>query len=159
MRGNHQRILIDIGIGRLPARTVDEAQHMVDKIVFYTESKSTFGSWRNWVALVADDPEHGRATFQSQTSTIAELADSLSPEFNFQKIYLDGYKQESGSGGERYPDAVQDISERIRQGALMMYYIGHGGELGWAHERVLEIPTINKWSNRTKFAIVCYGYL
>ncbi|GAB5538934.1 MAG: type IX secretion system sortase PorU [Salibacteraceae bacterium] len=141
--------LIDIGIGRLPARTKNEAQQMVSKILNYSNNSSaTLGDWRNWVALVADDPENKRATFQTQSSTIAELADSLSPEFNFQKIYMDGYKQVTGSGGERYPDVSEAISERVRKGALLMYYIGHGGELGWAHERVLEVPVINKWSNK-----------
>jgi hypothetical protein len=28
-----------------------------------------------------------------------------------------------------------------------MNYTGHGGELGWAHERVLEISDINNWNN------------
>jgi len=28
-----------------------------------------------------------------------------------------------------------------------MTYIGHGGELGWAHERVLEVEDINGWTN------------
>ena len=139
--------LIDIAIGRLPARTKLEAEQMVNKILHYTESKGTFGDWRNSVALVADDPEGGRADFQDQCSILGDLADSLSPEFNIHKIFLDAFTQVAGSGGERYPDAADAISERVRKGALMMYYIGHGGELGWAHERVLEVPTINKWEN------------
>ena len=139
--------LVDISIGRLPARNRTEAQRMVEKIKNYSTSKSTFGDWRNMVTLVADDPEGFRADFQEQSSTLGALADSLSPEFNIQKIYLDAYKQVSGSGGERYPDAAEAISKRVGKGALMMYYIGHGGELGWAHERVLEVPTINKWDN------------
>lgn len=139
--------LIDIAIGRLPARTKEEAQRMVDKIKHYNYSEKTFGDWRNRITLVADDPEGGRAEFQNQSSTIGDLADSLSPELNVRKVYLDAYKQESGSGGERYPEAREDISEHVDKGTLMMYYIGHGGELGWAHERVLEVPTINKWEN------------
>jgi hypothetical protein len=139
--------LIDIAIGRLPARTKLEAEQMVNKIIHYTDSKGTFGDWRNSIALVADDPEGGRDEFQDQCSILGELADSLSPEFNVHKIYLDAYTQVAGSGGERYPEAAAAISERVRKGALMIYYIGHGGELGWAHERVLEVPTINKWEN------------
>lgn len=139
--------LVDISIGRLPARSRSEAQRMVEKIKHYTTSKSTFGDWRNVISLVADDPEGFRADFQDQSNTLGELADSLSPEFNIQKIYLDGYKQIAGSGGERYPDAANAITNRVNKGALMMYYIGHGGELGWAHERVLEVATINKWDN------------
>jgi hypothetical protein len=139
--------LIDIGIGRLPARTKSEAEQMVNKIKYYTESKKTFGDWRNSVTLVADDPESRNDEFQRQTSTLGSLADSLSPEFNIHKIYLDAFKQVAGSGGERYPDASKAIDGRIRKGTLLMYYIGHGGELGWAHERVLEVPSINKWEN------------
>ena len=33
-----------------------------------------------------------------------------------------------------------------------MTYIGHGGELGWAHERVLENSDINGWTNFSKLA-------
>jgi hypothetical protein len=30
---------------------------------------------------------------------------------------------------------------------LIVNYTGHGGVLGWAHERVLELPDINSWTN------------
>jgi hypothetical protein len=33
------------------------------------------------------------------------------------------------------------------KGSLIVNYTGHGGEGGWAHEKVLDIPTINKWDN------------
>lgn len=141
--------LLDVATGRLPARSKQEAERMVDKIVHYATSPQTFGDWRNWVALVADDadPRDGFTFMSPQCNTIADMIDTLSPQFNVQKIYLDAYKQVSGSGGERYPDASNAIDERLRKGALMMYYVGHGGELGWAHERVLEVAAINKWSN------------
>jgi hypothetical protein len=32
-------------------------------------------------------------------------------------------------------------------GGLVVNYTGHGGEGGWAHESVLDIPTINSWTN------------
>jgi len=35
----------------------------------------------------------------------------------------------------------------VEQGALIMNYVGHGGVLGWAHARVLEIPAIKSWTN------------
>lgn len=140
--------LLDIATGRLPARSKSEAQKMVNKILHYTKQPSTLGDWRNWVALVADDADPSdRFMFMTQSNTIAESIDSLNPSSNVQKIYMDAYKQVSGSGGERYPDASDAIDERLRKGALVIYYIGHGGELGWAHERVLEVSAINKWEN------------
>ena len=33
--------------------------------------------------------------------------------------------------------------------ALLVNYVGHGGEVGLAEERVVTIPQINSWSNIT----------
>jgi hypothetical protein len=63
------------------------------------------------------------------------------------KIYLDAYPQLSTPGGERYPDAAEAIDRQVREGALIVNYIGHGGERGWTHERVLNTTTIREWDN------------
>ena len=60
---------------------------------------------------------------------------------------MDAYEQVSTPSGERYPKVTQDINTRVDRGALMMNYIGHGGELGLAHERILKIADINSWKN------------
>lgn len=146
--GESQYDFLDIGIGRLPARSRKEAEDMVNKIVGYSNTTSSFGEWRNDVAFVADDADPGdRFTFMRDFESLGTLIDEGSPEFVVRKIYMDSYKQVVGSGGERYPEGADGISERVDKGALMMYYIGHGGELGWGHERFLEVPTINKWDN------------
>ena len=59
--------------------------------------------------------------------------------YNINKIYLDAYQQVSSSGGQRYPDVRQAIVDNVNKGALIMHYYGHGGEVGWAEERVLEL--------------------
>jgi hypothetical protein len=69
------------------------------------------------------------------------------PVINIDKIYLDAYPQISNSGGARYPDANKALNLRVERGTLIMNYMGHGGELGWAHERVLEISDILNWKN------------
>ena len=48
--------LVDIGIGRLPVRSVAEAQNAVNKIKHYYD-RSTYGAWRNWVAFMGDDED------------------------------------------------------------------------------------------------------
>ncbi|HVU58914.1 MAG TPA: C25 family cysteine peptidase, partial [Puia sp.] len=48
------RSLLDIGVGRIPARTAAEASAVVDKIIHYADIK-TQGPWRNELTLVADD--------------------------------------------------------------------------------------------------------
>ena len=36
---------------------------------------------------------------------------------------------------------------------MIINYTGHGGELGWAHERVIENSDINSWRNFDKLAV------
>ena len=36
---------------------------------------------------------------------------------------------------------------------FLVNYTGHGGELGWAHERILEIDDINSWRNTNKLPL------
>jgi len=139
---------VDIGIGRLPARSRKEAEDMVNKIERYAANASSFGDWRNKIAFVADDADRSDGeTFMRDFETLGNVLDANAQEFLIDKVYMDSYKQQLGSGGARYPEGAEAISERVNKGALMMYYIGHGGELGWAHERVLEVQTINKWTN------------
>lgn len=152
--------LMDIGVGRFPAKTVSEAQAMVNKVVayatkspiVYTESTSCDnvtgndnGDWRNVVCFVADDQDGN--THLSDAETISNYVDSNYRNINIDKIYFDAFKQISTAGGERYPDVTSSIIQRVENGALILNYTGHGGETGWAHERVIDISTINSWSN------------
>ena len=69
------------------------------------------------------------------------------PVYNIDKIYLDAYTQVSTPGGNRYPEVNDAINKRVEKGALIINYVGHGGEVGWSHERVLEVPDIKEWKN------------
>ena len=70
-----------------------------------------------------------------------------SPCLNVNKIYLDAYVQYSTPGGQRYPDADKELRDRVQKGTLLVNYVGHGGEVGWAHERFLDNGTILGWTN------------
>ena len=69
-------------------------------------------------------------------------------------MVIDGYQQISTAGGERYPEAQEDLRELINKGALIVNYIGHGGEVGWASERILELSDINNLDH----AVTAVGY-
>ncbi len=148
--------IVDISIGRIPVKTTTEAQSSVNKIRHYIgadvtgNSNPTMGNWRNTVSFVADDQDQN--THFKQTDTLANRVKNNYPLFNIDKLYLDAYNQESTPGGQRYPDAHKSIIDRVERGTLLMTYIGHGGELGWAHERVLEVNDINSWTNIDRLA-------
>jgi hypothetical protein len=101
--------------------------------------------WRNRITFVADD-EDGN-THVNQADQLAVLMDTTYRNFNINKIYFDAYVQQSTPGGQRYPEVTRDINNDVNRGALIMNYTGHGGEVGWAHERVLGLSDIASWTN------------
>lgn len=143
-----QRDGMDVGIGRLVVQTPSEADAMVDKIEAYY-SENAHGDWRGNICFVADDiDETWERSLQENMDKIAEHVDTSYHNYNISKIYLDAYQQVSSSGGERYPEARQAIVDRVNKGALIVHYYGHGGEVGWAEERVLQMSDINAWENK-----------
>ncbi len=137
--------IIDLAIGRFPVRTKQEAQNMVNKVKNYYKT-NTQKPWRNMVSFVGDD-EDGNL-HMSQSNQLTTIVRNKAPEFNIEKIFLDAYEQVSSSGGNRYPEVNKAIDNRMERGGLIMAYTGHGGELGWAHERILGVPEINAWTNK-----------
>jgi hypothetical protein len=144
--------LMDIGIGRLPVRNAEQSKVVTDKILHYLENPaSTHGDWRNVIVVPADD--ENRNTHLNQAEKLINSIDTLDPVYNINKIYFDAYKKQSTPGGGRYPDVNREIVSRVEKGALLVNYVGHGGEVGWADERVLEISDINAWTNYEKMGM------
>jgi hypothetical protein len=137
---------LDMGVGRFIVQTVTEAEEAVDKIEHYCENSDTVkNDWRNIVSFVAEDWDNN--LHLNQTEELTDIIDQNYQDYNVDKIYLDAYPAVSTPGGLRNPDVNDAINKRMAKGALIMNYTGHGGELGWAHERVLEIPDIKSWTN------------
>jgi len=163
---------LDVGVGRIPAESNQEATDYIEKLRIYIsentsidgdafclgdEALSPYGPWRNDIVLVADDQDGNGVPNESSHMTHSDqYADSIYAkynDFNVIKIYLDAYQQESTPGGERYSAAAEAIKQRVQNGALLVQYTGHGGEKGWSHERVLDIPTIQAWTNINKLPV------
>ncbi len=156
MRGTD---LMDMAVGRIPVRTLEEANDVVDKIIAYsTVSEATadcnncnengagvFGDWRNTVVMVSDDADNN--AYFNDVENMDDILSGTHPELNITKIHSDAYSETVTPGGERNPDATEAIKTNVQRGALLVNYIGHGGELGWAHEEILNVPTIQGWTN------------
>ncbi len=162
--------LVDIGVGRFPVRTKGEAQGVTAKIENYYKLNYSFdvnanesscvvsssefpqGDWRNWVCFVADDEDNNE--HQSQANSLANMVYNNQKEYNVDKIFVDSYVQESTPGGDRYPDAVNDINRRMDRGCLIFNYTGHGGEIGLGAERIVEVPQILNWKNSNNLPLM-----
>ena len=136
---------LDIGVGRLPASNETEAAVLVNKIIHYSTSQVSMGDWRNVLCFVADDEDGGDHVDQAEV--VSNIIAQNHPEYNIDKIYLDAYPQETGAGGQTYPQVNTAIANRVEQGALMVNYAGHGGEEGLALERIITIDEILEWEN------------
>jgi hypothetical protein len=148
--GGHEGI-IDLGIGRFPVKSVEEATGVVNKISNYMTNPVTFGDWRNTVCFIADDEDSN--AHMSQANQMATKVDTTYPVYNVNKIYLDSYQQVSTPVGDRYPEANLAIENQMQKGALIVNYTGHGNEVGWAHEQILSISDINNWTNFDKLPL------
>ena len=154
---------IDIGVGRLTCKNLLEVTNVVDKIENYYKNDPNFkiqdvvpdncntitgspmGDWRNWLVYLADDED--QSTHMSQADQLSNIVQLGYSNYNIDKIYLDAYQQFSTPGGQRIPDAAQDLLRRFKKGALLINYTGHGGEVGITGERILDVPTINGLTN------------
>jgi hypothetical protein len=137
---------LDLGVGRLPVMTEQEAAEAVNKILHYcSESDSVKNDWRNVLCFVADDGDGN--LHMEQVEDLTKLIEDQHAVYNIDKIYLDAYHQISTPGGQRCPEVNDAINKRVDKGAMIINYTGHGGEVGWAHERVLEVADIQSWTN------------
>ena len=141
--------LLDIGIGRVPAKNLEEAKNYVDKVNSYY-SKESFGAWRNNVLFIADDEDNN---LHLQDAELISGTVSANAVFNIQKDYLDAFEQQSGSAGSRYPTVNETINNQIANGTLVFNFIGHGGSARLAEEVILDQPMINGWTNTNRLPL------
>lgn len=160
---------LDISVGRLVATTAEEATDLVNKIEHYMKNGSTLysasgvqcgedgfasthGDWRLRYTTIADDEENGYFLI-NDLEPAYNYVKANHPEMNVNKIYSDAYTQISTAGGERYPEVNAEIDRSIESGSLMTCYVGHGGAMGAASERILTIGQITNYRNINRLTL------
>lgn len=146
---------LEVGIGRLPAKNIGEATHLVDKIEHYITRRDLTdetcrGDWRNYVALLSDDADPGKSgdtVFAHSSEVIATTIKQSLPQMNIDRLYADAYHQESGAIGSYYPDLNNALRQRMNYGCLLLNYIGHGSAAYIGTERYIEPSDITAYSN------------
>jgi hypothetical protein len=141
---------LDIGIGRLPVRSAEEAKQFIDKLIAY-HAPAAFGPWRTNLSFVADDEDLNLHVQDAEVLTAT--TNTVAPQFNTYKYYLDAYRQESSAAGGRYPQANQAINNAIYNGTLIWNYSGHGGWQRLAEEVVLDQQIVNNLDNEHRLPL------
>lgn len=143
-----------VAVGRIPCRTLTEANAVVNKIKRYA-SADALGPWRTDLTFVCDDVDDSwEREFVQESEKYSVKIDNIYSDLRLNKIYADAYKQQSTGNTEKYPEVSNAIDRTMNTGSLFVNYQGHGGEKGWAQEAILTVPMINAWNNPSKMPVL-----
>ena len=138
-----------LGIGRFPVRTVAEAKAAVDKVINYALNENA-GSWKNQITFVADDGANKDRTPLKHMEDANIYADSIieknNPAYLSDKLFFDTYKKTSVGGKVGYPDIEENIKNQLKEGRLVINYVGHGNPTSWSDEQVLTNAQIQNFN-------------
>jgi len=126
--------LADAAVGRLPARTADEAKILVDKVIGYRLNTKA-GDWQNTLCFMADD---GNVNLHMEDAeAVIDSAAIASLPYKLNKIYWDGYPAVLSASGSDIPDVRALVHDQMRNGALIMNYTGHGNAISLSKESII----------------------
>lgn len=133
-----------IAVGRIPARTAQEASDYVDKMIYYQNSAER-DQWRNEVMLVADNGNVGIHMEQAESfQTAALAATNDGKNLYFDKVYIDAFPLVGG--------VCQDARKRqfrlLDNGVMWWAYIGHGDPARLSSEGILSYTDVNNMYQR-----------
>ena len=153
--GNIGSSLADIGIGRFPVQTLEQATQMVDKIERYVaKDETTMRPWRNTITFFTDDEDDFVRSAERLSARFKEVGGEATV---VDKIYLDAYPQISAPGGEIAPDVNAAINSRMEKGTLVLHYIGHGGEVQLSEEKIMQRKDVDSWRNAPMYPLMITG--
>lgn len=143
--------ILDIGIGRFPVTSLDQAKNAVDKVLRYMDN-NLHGDWKNRLIFTADDTDelsagssfclHGK-----QAERLSNYLETTHPEYMIVKSFMDAYAALDVNGKKTYPDAKKKFLSNLNDGCLLLNYTGHGSTAGWSGEDMLYITDVQQMRN------------
>ncbi len=139
---------MDIAVGRLPVRTVRQAEDMLEKIKVYggldymrtTQNpmkEGNFGLWRNEITFVASKGFVGEAEREAYFS---RAVSRFYQGVNMHKIY-----QNATDSLPQIQVTRKKITDCFNNGNLFVGYYGHATPEAWSEEHLLDVDDIRNW--------------
>jgi len=142
---------VDLGVGRIPAATPEEAEVALRKIKHYYDLSTTFGEWKTNHLFVSDDED---SNFIDNNEEYERIMDTIEAAMNRNKIYCGVYQKVSTTSGYRFPQVTEDMLRAFDDGLLTMTYTGHGGVIALAEERIFSTTEIASLTNYDRMPFV-----
>jgi len=140
------RDVLDLGIGRFPVSTYEQAQNALNKVTNYMDNKN-YGKWKNTLIFTADDTDSPPSTFclhGDQADRLARYVENTHPQYMVVKSYMDAFQSETRNGQKTYPDAKNKLLTTLRDGCFLMNYTGHGSTSAMSGEDMMNVTDIRQ---------------
>lgn len=145
-----QNHTLDVGVGRIPVKSLAEAKTVVDKLIEYDQQPPA--RWNRLLAFVADDGSTSdgfTSIHQSQANSLADELEIDLPGLLTDRIFLGLYPKVASGSSESIPKVQNEIIQRFNAGTLLINFTGHGSERVWTDERVFTNNDIINLKNST----------
>lgn len=153
---------LQVAIGRLPVRSVTEAENMVEKIDIYSSPhyisdpsqpnlSGNFGNWRNEVVFITDDGFE--KAMEEQVLHNGYIQNNI-PYIHLNKLYSDAYERTSSSTSATIPALENSIRNFVESGCLFLGYLGHSGWDAWSDEKIVTNAIIESWKQSYTFPVI-----
>jgi peptidase C25-like protein len=148
--------LLDIAIGRLPAKSTLEAAALVGTKLRAYETASEFDPWRARALLSADDAWKREDLDDLGNLHVIEMERKdrfhLPYPIERSKVYLNEYPFPDTLHQSK-PAAREDFIARINQGNWFVDYVGHGSDIVIADEQLFRSNDVGRLTNGTRPSI------
>ena len=131
--------LIAVGIGRIPVRSFEEANTLVNKLISF-ESQNWTRPYR--FAWLADD---GDSNIHVQDAE--DFSAIIPANFQIQKTYIDQFPQELANGFYTSAAGKKASIALFNQDADFIHFLGHGSESAWTDEKVITTNELQTLKN------------
>ncbi len=128
---------MNIAVGRVPARSVREAEVFTDRLESYIKSPGQ-GEWRNRVLLLADDGDSGIHLTQTETVEQSMRGNGSGEDMTYRKVYLDAFALQGGVTVA----AREKLHSLLTDGVVWWNYIGHASPTALSGEGVFTIDDV-----------------
>ena len=142
---------VDIGVGRIPVSTVEEAETLLRKIKHYDDLSASHGEWKADLLLFADDE---KVSYVNYAENYDRMLDTICPSLTKKKVFCGAYPTVSTSSGVEIPGANADVMRAFDKGMLAVLYNGHGGVRGLTGDNVFTNGDIAALANYDRMPFV-----
>ncbi|GHT76069.1 peptidase C25 [Bacteroidia bacterium] len=135
---------LDIGIGRFPVNSYQQAENALNKVLNYMDNKR-FSNWKNTVIFTADDIDKNTSyDHVEKADRLARYMEQNHPVYRVVKSYMDASPPVDSNGKRTYPAAKTKLMDTLVDGCFLMNYMGHGSTTSLSAEDMMNISNIRQ---------------